>query len=102
MDALVAFAQASEIPAPPAHAARPLSEHEATAAASALSLPNDRSRAVLDALVAFDEQKIALYGAELALSDAAGFFYLEGSGGQFAVPGEVRESPSRSVPPLSY
>jgi hypothetical protein len=97
-DALAAFAGAWGPPAPPACADRPLSEREATAAASALTLSVAGSQAVLDALVAFDQQRSALFGADLELSHGAGFFYHEGSGGLFAMPGEVTESPSRSVP----
>ena len=100
-DALAAFARAWGPPKPAACADRPLSEPEATAAASALTLSVAGSRAVLDALVAFDTQRSALFGADLVLSHAGGFFYREGSGGQFALPDEVTESPSRSVPPLS-
>ena len=105
MDALATFAGAMGTPKPAACADRPLSEQEANAAAAALTLSDAASRALLGKMIAFDKQRFVLYGAQLPLSACAGFFYEEGSasngGGQFMSPGEVTESPSRSVPPSS-
>ena len=101
MDALATFAGAMGTPKPAACANRPLSEQDANAAAAALTLSDADSRALLAEVIAFDKQRFALHGQKLKLSDTAGFFYDEGSGDQFVFPGEVTESPSRSVPPSS-
>ena len=101
MDALATFAGAMGTPKPAACANRPLSEQDANAAAAALTLSDADSRALLAEVIAFDKQRFALHGQKLKLSYTAGFFYEEGSGDQFLFPGEVTESPSRSVPPSS-
>ena len=105
VDALGAFATSYPTAPPPPPVARQLTALDAAAAASALTLPPDTLRRIVDALIEFDARRRSEFG-HLRLSDGAAFFHLDDSAlegdARFVMPDEVTQSPSRTaVPPLS-